>query len=99
MGRHGTGCTSHEGIGGVEGEECIKDHVMAPSGHLGFIVEDSITGPDRDAAEGGDDLTIELFEAKQDVGLVHRLEIKVGANHAVAVDDHTAHVCSNFWSV
>src|SRR6266403_1416498 len=99
MGRYGASCTSHESVGGVEGEECIEDHVMAPSGHLGFIVEDCITGPDRDATEGGDDLAIELFETKQDIGLVHCLEIEVGTDHAVAVDNHTAHIGPNFWGV
>src|SRR5258705_5523576 len=72
---------------------------MAPSSYLSFIVEDCITGPDRDATESSDDLAVEFFETKQDVGLVHRLEIKVGANHAVAVDDNSTHIGPDFGGV
>ena len=69
------------------------------SGDLGFVVEDRVTGADRDAAEGGDDLAVELFEPEQDVGLVHGLEVEVGADHTVAVDDRPAHVGPDFGSV
>jgi hypothetical protein len=30
--------------------------------YLGFVVEDGVTGTNWDAAEGGDDLAVELFE-------------------------------------
>ena len=66
---------------------------------MGLVVEDRITGASWDATEGGHDLAVELFEAKQNVGFVHRLEIKVGADHAVAVDDDPAHIGPDFGSI
>ena len=42
---------------------------------------------------------MEFLEAKQDVGLVHGLEIEVGSNDAVAVDGHVALVGTNFGSI
>src|SRR5262245_56712405 len=74
-----------------------KSRIMGRSlGHAGFVVEDGIAGTDWDTAEGGDALAIELLKAKQDVGLVHRLEIEVGADDTVAVHNRTTHVGSNF---
>src|SRR6185437_8137409 len=59
--------------------------------HLCFVVEDRINGADREATERGHDLTIPLLETQQDVGLVHCLQIEIGADDAVAVDHHAAH--------
>src|SRR6266704_3823161 len=68
---------------------------MFLSSNLRFVRENSITGSDRDAAEGGDGLAVEFLDTKQDVGFVHRLEVEVGADDAVAVDYGTAHVCAD----
>src|SRR5215831_12088494 len=67
--------------------------------HPCFRVEDCVTGPNGYASEGCDRLTVELFDTKQDVGLVHSLEIEVGADDTISVDDRAAHVGPNFRSV
>jgi len=50
--------------------------------------KDRVASANRDPAERGDDLAVELFEAEKNVGFVHRLEVEVGADDAVGVDDH-----------
>ena len=66
---------------------------------LSFVAQDGIAGSDWDASERGDGLTIELLDAKQDVGLVHCLEIEVGTDHTVGVDCRATHVGADLWSV
>src|SRR6516225_5406481 len=64
-----------------------------------FVAQDRIAGSDRDAPERGDRLTVELFNAQQDVGFVHRLEVEVSADDTVGVDDRATHVGPDLWSV
>src|SRR5216684_8231026 len=64
-----------------------------------FVGQDGVYGANRDAAEGGDGLAVELLEAKEHVGFVHRLEVEVGAEDAVAVEDRPAHVSADHWRV
>lgn len=72
---------------------------MPPLRERSFVVEDGVTGSNRDAAEGGDGLAIELLDAEEDVGFVHRLEIEVGTDDTVAVDNRAAHVGTDLGSV
>src|SRR6185312_2356713 len=67
--------------------------------HHCFVVKDGVDRADDNAAEGRDDHTVELFEAEQDVGLVHGLEIEVRAHDAVAVDSDPAHVGADFGGI
>src|SRR6516164_8450630 len=48
-------------------------------GHVGFIRGNCVARPDRNATESGNGLAIKLFDAEQDVCLVHRLKIEIGA--------------------
>src|SRR5882672_6935031 len=66
--------------------------IVCSLNHLGFVRENGVHGADGDATEGGDGLAVELFETKQDVGLVHRLEIEVGPDDTVRVDHGATHV-------
>src|SRR5262245_38444730 len=61
--------------------------------HLCFVVEDRITSPDGDAPECSDWLSIELLNPKEYVGLVHGLQVEVGSDDTVAVDDGSTHIC------
>lgn len=65
---------------------------MPPLSERSFVVEDGVTGSNRDAAEGGDGLAIELLDTEEHVGFVHRLEVEVGSDDTVAVDDGPTHV-------
>ena len=73
---------------------------MSPfSGHCGFVVKDRIAGANRDATERRDGFAIELLDAEEHVGFVHSLEVEVGSDDTVAVDDCSTHVGSDFWRV
>src|SRR5262245_36454081 len=63
--------------------------------HLCFVVKDSVTGPNRDAPERRDGLAIELLNPEKDVGLVHCLQVEVGSDDTVAVDNGSTHICPN----
>src|SRR5216684_4767157 len=65
----------------------------------GFVGEDGVYGANRDAAEGGDGLAVELFQTEEDVGFVHGLEVEVGPQDTVAIDDGPAHVSADHWGV
>src|SRR5262249_14381408 len=65
----------------------------------GFVVEDGVAGPDRDTPKRRDRLPVELLDPQQNVSLVHGLEVEVSSNNTVGVDNRTAHVCPDFWSI
>ena len=63
--------------------------------HPCFVVKDAVTGPYGDAPEGRDGLAIELLDTKEHVGFVHCLEVEVGSDDPVAVDNGSTHICPN----
>jgi hypothetical protein len=69
------------------------------SHYLRLIIQYRVTSSDRNASERGNDFTVELAQLQEYIRFIHRLQIEVGANHAVAVDNRAAHVGADFRGV
>src|SRR6516162_6147415 len=67
--------------------------------HVSFGIDESIARPNRYASERGNWLSFKLLNPEQDVSLVHGLEIEIGTDDAVAVDDRATHIRPDLWSV
>src|SRR5262249_8686845 len=67
--------------------------------HRCFVVEDRCSLANWDATEGRDGVAIGLRNAEQYVGFVHRMQVQVSADNAIAVDDCATHVGSDFWGI
>src|SRR6516162_3821504 len=66
--------------------------MVSSLGNLDFVVQDRVASSDGSPTESRDGLPVELLNPEEDVGLVHRLQIEIGPNDTVAVDDRAAHI-------
>src|SRR5215469_434743 len=72
---------------------------MRDSLDCAFVVEDCVAGSNGDSPKGGDGDTVEFLNTKENVGFVHGLEVEVGSDDTVAVDDGASHVRADFRSI